>query len=100
MAKRIKKSEIEKALSHNRNGVVMINMPDGELKCQDFECVELKAGDEKIPGFRVKSTSGRWYSLYIFSLINDIPFSLEEDEYIIPDEFRLISKNSKLLLAV
>lgn len=98
--KRIKKSLLDGALGHERNGIVAIGLPDGTLKCSDIEVVDLKAGSSTIPGFRVKSMTGRWFSIYLFSLISDIPFQVDGQDYIVPDSFNLVSKNNKLLITV
>ena len=98
MSKRIKISDLQNALQHPRNGVTAIQLPDGSWSCNEAELASLKAGKDKIPGLRVKSSSGRWFTIYLSSLISDIPFSQEGDEYVVPDEFFLVSKDAKLFI--
>ena len=99
-SKRIKKAVLDAALGHPRNGIVAINLPDGRIECDDLEVIELKAGDTTIPGFRVREKTGRWFSIYLFSLISSIPFAVDGDDVLIPDQFTLVSKNSKLMIKV
>lgn len=94
--------EVEEALAQPGAGIFAIGLPDMEVKCNNFETTQLKRGTGTIKGFRVKSVSGRWYSIYLSALISDIPFSKSNDGkfYVIPDEFLFIIEKEKVKLAV
>lgn len=98
--KRIKIADVEAAMTHPRNGVTAIQLPDGSWTCNDAELASLKAGKDKIPGMRVRSNSGRWFTIYLSSMITDLPFPKENDEYVVPDEFFLVSKDFKLYITL
>ena len=100
MSKRIKIADVESAMTHPRNGVTAIQLPDGSWTCNDAELASLKAGKDRIPGMRLRSTSGRWFTIYLSSLISDLPFSKDGEDYIVPDEFFLVSKDAKLYIVL
>ena len=100
--KKISVDALNKAYGDSRSGVIAIGLPDMTATCNDAEICSLKWKEEKVDGMRVKATTGKWFSIYLSNLISDIPFSKTEDGkyYIIPDTFRMVSKDKKIMLTV
>ena len=100
--KQIAVEALNRAFSDTRSGVIAIGLPDMTATCDDAEMASLKWKGEVVDGLRVRATTGKWFSIYLSNLISDIPFEKSGDGkyYIIPDTFRMVSKDKKIMLTV